>query len=150
MERNGKEGANCGSAVKNIRAEVTTGENRQRKKAQLYAVSQLAVMPATMLPYHSFSRDSARSSESNKTSRPVRENTENWGKKKKKTHKTSGIRINKLRNMIGFGLRPPAAPKKKLPSPLSEKETHIQISGHTSFFPVSCQFKPFLSVRLHQ
>ncbi|MEQ2217320.1 hypothetical protein XENOCAPTIV_005006, partial [Xenoophorus captivus] len=75
LERNGKEGANCGSTEKNIRAEVTTGESRdsarKRKKAQLYAVSQLAVIPATMLPYHRFSGDGTRSSESSKTSEPV-------------------------------------------------------------------------------
>lgn len=48
---------------------------RKRKKAQLYAVSQLAVIPATMLPHHRFSGDGKGSSESSKTSERVREYT---------------------------------------------------------------------------
>ncbi|MEQ2174000.1 hypothetical protein GOODEAATRI_003259 [Goodea atripinnis] len=111
LERNGKEGANCGSTEKNIRAEVTTGESRdsarKRKKAQLYAVSQLAVIPATMLPYHRFSGDGTRSSESSETSEPVREYT----RMGITSILASGREAKALQSMIGFAHRPPAAAK---------------------------------------
>lgn len=37
-----------------------TGLAYKRKKAQLYAESQLAVIPTTMLPYRSYSGDGTR------------------------------------------------------------------------------------------
>lgn len=48
-----------------------TGIGHKRKKAQLYAASQLAVILTTTLPYRSYSRDGTRSSESKKTSKPI-------------------------------------------------------------------------------
>lgn len=47
------------------------GIAHKRKKAQLYAASQLVVIPAQILPFRSYSPDSARSSESKKTSKPI-------------------------------------------------------------------------------
>lgn len=48
-----------------------TGIAHKRKKAQLFAALQLAVILTTMLPYRRYTQDEMRSSESKKTSKPI-------------------------------------------------------------------------------